>query len=589
MIITVIIVLLLSYGIWTTLQERADIFEEKPETKTAIDPELLRKRFKRRSIIRWLIIGGLIALTVGFSATSTTIYAFYAFDYVRDKLVSELGLAFNLATFIAALAALPAALAFKFSLSHQEWKRNVGLAIWFAFVASFSLARYLIEDELTFSLDGKTKSGYALLDNGKVKRCGSPGAIERTTGAQCHYMIPEVAQYLKDATDSKPPIYYAKKPEVFFNLNTGEPTVWFCEMVDGGYRYSRIPIRNPETGQPCEKATSALVRKVTLPQEEKESEAKKAPAKPKPDHLKTAHKESSKLDRLKPVLPLHHNFEGGNEGILKMSGGWKLDALPEKTKCNSGEHCACVHRKGSIRIPIKTELTWKDRMRTLSFAVYGRDVRILVLHMNKVYTASGTDSNMILLSHNVIDGNNPPLSWVQKNATPGKTTKPTELPPGWKTINASVWAAGLARNREPRRTHKQPIREDVPYEREEDCDTWDRIGDILPFVDRCLDGRVINTYYRNQVTGYNTIVDYDGATVYGGAIFARMGAQTKNKKKTTFLYLTPRMRVFEGELLREELHWQGGPPDTTAKLQAFEIKLAHPYDGMVCVDDIKLN
>ncbi len=589
MVITAIIVLLICYGIWTTLQERADIFEEKTDAQDAVDSELLAKRFKRRTITRWLVIGGLITLTVGFSATSTTIYAFYAFDYVRDKLVSELGLAFNLATFIAAIAALPAALAIKFSLSSQEWKRNVGLAIWFAAVASFSLARYLIEDELTFSLDGKTKSGYALLDNGKVKRCGSPGAVERTTGAKCHYMIPEVAQYLNDAKENKPPIYYAEKPEVFFNLNTGEATVWFCEMVDGGYRYSRIPIRNPETGQPCESATRALVRKVTLPPQEREPETKKTPIKTAPAQLKAAHQAPTKIDHLKPALPLHHNFEGGSEGVLKMSGGWKLDALPENTQCYDGNHCACVYRQGTIRIPIKTELTWKQRMRVLSFAVFGRDVRISVSHNNKIYAASGASSNRVVLNHNVIEGNRPPLSWAQTQRRVDKPQKPKKLSAGWKTITASLRAAGLAKKREPRRTHQRAVREAVPYEKEEDCDGWDYVGDIFPFIDKCIDGRIMNTYYRKQITGYNTIVDYDGATVYGGTIFAQLSAKDVVKKKTTFSHLTPRMRVFEGELLREELHWDGGPPETPVRMWGFEIKLAHPYDGMVCVDDIKLN
>jgi len=600
MIVTIIIVLLIGFGVYSTVQAWPGLSARETQTKTL--SKLIR---------RWLGIALAVLTTIGLSATSTGLFAYIAFSYVSGLLQESLNLPEPVATLFAALSAIPLALAFKFSLSLNKWRRIAGLCFVFLLVAGFSFARYSMDDELTFSLDGRTTAGYSIRENGKIRRCVSPGKADRKTGAKCHTMTPRVKQFFDETTENEPTIFTEKTPDVFFNLQSGEPTIWFCPRGDETYRFSRIPIHNPWSGTACMAATPELVRMVRISKKEKpESETKE-----KPDQDEPAPPQKKKLalvpDSLEPVIPFHESFEDGHQGALVMRGGWKLDALPKETSCPEGSHCACVKGMGTLSIDISAEIPWfplSDVMwnkethyptRLMRLRVFGRDLRIVVtIHGENLSEHSRNKKSRARLYHNVIDKDDPARSWARDGEIHTGRRDPIQLKSGWKTITAMVWGDELESKEDPVRTHEDPIKEWIERGKHVPCNWADKVVDVLPFVDDCRNNRIYKSKKVLETVDHKTVVDYPGARIFLADIVATMETERAYTNQATIkrrgsspksiVTLTPRLSVHNGEFWRRSHEWDGGPPKILYRIKGFEVAITHPYNGTICVDDIHI-
>jgi|GEM_PF-6819413 len=301
----------------------------------------------RRLAILWVGIFLAMFVVVGATATSTGLFAFVVFRWLAGSL-SGIGIPEPLAGAFAALAAVPVAIAIAFAFSFRRWQRYVGVTILFAIVAAFSFARYAYED-----------IGYAILPNGRVQRCWTPGEMDRGSGQPCVAMTPAIRQFL-DQSPSLIGLLFVEEPAAFFDPATNAPLVWYCERADGSIKFALLPIFDPMTGKQCQPVTKEIAERVG---------SARAESTPSPTGTGTITVSTSPI-----TVPFREDYADGDYRALNVRGNLSLESCGTR-------RCLCGVGTGPWTMDLKISPI-PFYAASVSVEVHGEGWQLAIAYMN---------------------------------------------------------------------------------------------------------------------------------------------------------------------------------------------------------------
>lgn len=451
-------------------------------------------------------------------------------------------------------------------------KRAAVLLILLAVIVALPALYLAYGGKFTFSAQGQANAGYIVLADGRIKPCRATAGTDSSSGQPCLPMTRAVKQVFEEAKKSgkSDPEVFVESPTVFFNPNPAtsepEPVIWHCERGDGKCHFTRIPLRDPVTGEPCQPVTADMARRF--------ARGEKNACRGEDEQ------ERSSLNPLPMRPPFAENFEDGHVGNIRFSGDWMFSSLSNGTngtQCGEGAHCVCTRAQGTFQFPMELIVSRQKAEAYLGFLLFGSGLRFTVM-------ARTADGVWLQFNHNEVRGDATPVSWAIGRSGIGPPQVPAvALASGWQRISLYFTARNFTEEYFPRQTHQEPVYKSVSVRRTAKCSFSELLWDVLPFVDDCDWGEKTEWGSEQRVSHYNTIEDSPGQRVFRWEVAALLGAQGSQSNAA----LMPELTVETGQFVRYDGQ-QGNPPEQVGKLTELQVQVTHLGGGTICLDELLL-